>query len=344
MRPAYCYQAEIVGVDKDTHMVTVKQAQDGESPAHGIRLGASYAHPLSGSGSFSLPAVGATCFVLQPSDSSPGVIVSYTMPTGPQEGQKGGRIDVEPGDQALTGDERNFVIARANGIVEIGSSALCRSMYFPISNILDVYFDELNWKTGLGGLKWTGKDGEAVYEFRAALAPEQAATVYVRAGKTRGVQVQQANMIGSAGVALEFVVDPAGAGKVFGFHVGEDGNFSTESKGNGALSVVGSWMGEISDYVNLVVGKTINLTVRGDMLVDAPNETHVLKNALSVSAGGGIDLTSPRVTAGKGVLTPATRSTELILLLQQLLTEIGRPDVIAMLPWATIASKVVKVA
>jgi len=344
VKPAYCVQATIVGVDKDSHKVAIEWAQDGESPSTNVNLGAPYANPLAGSGNFSLPAQGSTCFVMMPSDESPPFVVSYTMPTGPGEGQSGGRITMEPGDQALTGNERNFVIARANGTIEIGATGLCKSMYFPIGNILDVYFDELHWKTGLGGLHWTGKSGEAVYSFTAALAPEKAATVYVKAGTTRGTHAPVGNMLNSEGIALEIVVDPEGAGKVFGFHVGVDGNVSMVTEKNVGLIIKGSWQGEIREYVDLLVQQTVNARVLDNVTLDALSMDLKLKTYLQAVANQKIVLDSPVVEAGRGALVPATRSQELILLLQQLCTGCGHPELIAALPWASICSKVVKVA
>jgi hypothetical protein len=77
-------------------------------------------------------------------------------------------------------------------------------------------------------------------------------------------------------INLEFIVAPEMGGKVFGFHVSQDGNYSVETTKNAAMLVTGSYIMDITDYIKLLSKANITIDAMRELTV------HSAKSAITV--------------------------------------------------------------
>jgi hypothetical protein len=84
---------------------------------------------------------------------------------------------------------------------------------------------------------------------------------------------------------LEFIVAPDMGGKVFGFHVSNDGNYSVDTSGNAALVVKGSYEMLISDYVKFTSGTNMNIEVVNKLEMKSATRNEEITGSTTVKSG-----------------------------------------------------------
>lgn len=178
----------------------------------GIQVGSPYLNFYNGEGIYAFPEVGAKCMVTIPSDSTPPFVSSFVMPTEnvdmtseeaptgtapsnlpPQKAGSptyaGGRPRVKPGDIWMRGRDGNFVIVHRGGVLQVGCSAVCQSLYIPLNQLLmDITRNYAHHNTG-GSVLWGVQEGgpvdaqptEYTHTFRL-LANSRTADVRIRMG------------------------------------------------------------------------------------------------------------------------------------------------------------------
>lgn len=313
-------KATIVDVNPTTHVAQVATAADGGGIVNDAVLGTPYAHARSGQGVATIPENGATCYLMYPSDSSPPVIIGYSMPTGPGEGEKGGRRDLNPGDTSITGDSRNFIMTRADGTVEIGSNAASSIMTFPVDNLIRMVFENMEWFSTLGRMQWKGdKDsGTSGYELAVNTGAGDASSVFIRAGTSpASTHPDRPTNLTNDDIYLEFVVDPSGNGKLFGMHISADGSYSIETEANAAVVIKGSYQGFIDDSASVEI-KTAATLKAESIDITAKDMSSSIDGTFEVNAGT-IALNSSTVRLGSGAQVPLVKADALVPILSALI-------------------------
>ena len=191
-----------------------------------VQVGAPYLHPDRGEGIYAFPEVGSKCVICLPSDGTAPFVLSFVMPPVtltpnteepdtktaegipaeaevPRYSFNGGRPRPKPGDIALRGRDGNFAVLHRGGVLQIGATALCQSIFIPVGNILtDISQNYRHYNSG-GAINWGVKAGPSETNPPTSLkqtfrlfADEEAATVRVAVGTFADTVVEPAGDAG----------------------------------------------------------------------------------------------------------------------------------------------------
>jgi len=117
-----------------------------------------YMHPQGGEGLYVMPEVGARCWVCWPSDAlSPFVLAYGPYASADQEAAtrwRSGREELRPGDIYLGTRDRNGIVIRRGGVLQVMSTPLAQRMYIPINNLIRDFCQNYGMHTFGGDLTW----------------------------------------------------------------------------------------------------------------------------------------------------------------------------------------------
>lgn len=128
-----------------------------------IQVASPYLHPRRGAGIFAVPEIGAKGLVCLPSDGFSPFLLCYVMPEVTRDDAAdgepgftyaGGRARYSPGDIIMRGEDGNTVVLRRGGVIEIGSTALARRFYIPISNVIADICSRYEMHSLGGNIRW----------------------------------------------------------------------------------------------------------------------------------------------------------------------------------------------
>ena len=106
-----------------------------EQPSYRVPIMSPYIDDQTSAGFKVCPRVGSICIAAQLSDGR-RCILGF-LPTDDTEGKMDAGFEpMVSGDMLFQGPEGNFVKIRSGGIVEIGSTPICSTIYLPIRNII----------------------------------------------------------------------------------------------------------------------------------------------------------------------------------------------------------------
>jgi len=247
---SYVLQGKIVGVNLANWTVDVISQFDRHRFA-GIQVGSMYLHYNNGEGAYVFPEVGAKCMVTVPSDSSPPYVSSFIMPVeyndqaapdapkGTQSNNQpnksstsatfsGGRPKAKPGDIWFRTRDGNFVILHRGGVLQIGCSEICQSIYIPLTDTLMQMTKNYAHHNHGGSVLWGIQEGPAyqdlpseyTHTFRI-LANDEEADVRVKVGKIHDPIIEPSGdggeqglldllSIGKEQIVVECVIAPKG--------------------------------------------------------------------------------------------------------------------------------------
>lgn len=99
---------------------------------------------------------------LQEDLKSPGTTASTGTATKKSvaASARAGRPFLNPGDIMMQTRDRNFVILRRGGVIQIGATPTCQSIYIPVRNYLRQFAENIDWTTPAGLLTWVVKRAE----------------------------------------------------------------------------------------------------------------------------------------------------------------------------------------
>jgi hypothetical protein len=114
-----------------------------------------YCHTAQGEGINFMPEVGSVCWFCVPSDNpTKGFVIGWGMPH--EAGSyRSGRELLNPGDLHFSSRDGNFIYIRRGGIIQIGATPLCQTVYLPIRNIVQHFCENYEIHTPGGDLTWT---------------------------------------------------------------------------------------------------------------------------------------------------------------------------------------------
>lgn len=332
------FRCRVLAVDPDTGLASVEN-EDGRGITHDVLVGQLSANPQQGAGIRIVPKRGNTGYVTFPDDGSRPFYFGEVMPLeGEGRRHAGGHYPpLREGDMLLSGTDRNYVILRDSGVVEIGAGPLASTLLFPTANLIRSVFANLEWVSPLGSLKWKeGEDGSAalvwfINEQRGGIGG--ASTVTIRAGKvTDGAHAQGSQVLDyGSGINLEFVV--GATGKVFGYHIDEVGQASTESDSNVFLTVRRAWEGRIGERALLNVGSGgVNVTSEGRIVIHGPGGFEMTVDSELVMKMASMKFESRHIKLGRGAMSPAVRADRLLPILVRLCMSTNNFDLLSDIP------------
>lgn len=117
-----------------------------------------YFHYMNGEGIYAQPEVGSMCWVCKPSSgrfATPFVLGFQSINDQDNDGFRGGRQTLNPGDVMLRTRDENFVILRRGGVLQMGATPTCQTMYIPLQNVLKQFCESYQLSTFGGDMLWT---------------------------------------------------------------------------------------------------------------------------------------------------------------------------------------------
>lgn len=151
-RPTRVWKARVLDVDIEKYTVTVVGMHEKKILA-GVPWGSPYQHPL-GEGDYSMPEVGAVCWVCDPSDGNTSFVVGWG-PVANDGDFSNNRKKLNPGDHYIGTRDGNDIILRRGGVLEMGSTPLCRRFFLPVGHFIKDFAENYELNTLGGQLSWT---------------------------------------------------------------------------------------------------------------------------------------------------------------------------------------------
>jgi hypothetical protein len=139
-----------------------------------IQVMSPYFHFASGEGIYVQPEVGALVWLCVPSGgrfSAPFVLGFQSAHDESNDGFRGGRQTLNPGDIMLRTRDENFIVLRRGGVVQIGATPTAQRFYIPIRNFIRDFCENYELFTFGGELTWITErddqttDGAALTKF-----------------------------------------------------------------------------------------------------------------------------------------------------------------------------------
>lgn len=119
-----------------------------------VPVGAPYTNYIGGEGMYIMPEVGATCWICWPSDGKHPFVLAYGPPVNEAGNWRGNRVDLSPGDIYMGTRDRNAVIIRRGGVVQVMASPLAQRYYIPVNNLIRDFCQNYELRTFGGDLTW----------------------------------------------------------------------------------------------------------------------------------------------------------------------------------------------
>lgn len=132
--PARLEVGVITGIDYENQSFEVRSEMS-EQPSYRIPIMSPYIDSTNAAGLKFCPEVGTTCIMATLSDGN-RCILGFLMMPDTNGSLDAGFTKMVSGDAFWQGPEGNFVRLRSGGILEIGSTPVCSSIYIPTRNIL----------------------------------------------------------------------------------------------------------------------------------------------------------------------------------------------------------------
>jgi hypothetical protein len=251
-----------------------------------------YLHFAGGEGITYMPEVGAICQVCFPSDTKPFILcflTTYergssgsdnvpTRPTSPDQTStplevtyQAGRPDMQQGDILLQTRDKNMLFLRRGGVVEIGSTAICKRYYIPLLNTIRDFCENYEMNSIAGDMGWTvqrsdtSPNGEAFAYFTLAsrnTGQDSLASVFLRVG-----HVDLTNR-------LQLLISP----KTINPKTGE---FSGDISFKLEITESGSVVCEVLQDVDITIKGSLTETIQGN------NTTEIQGNSSETINGSG---------------------------------------------------------
>lgn len=122
-----------------------------------IQLMSQYFHYVNGEGIYAMPEVGALAWLCKGStgERAESFILGFQAPHDESvDGFRDGRPALNPGDIMMATRDENFLILRRGGVVQVGATPICQTMYVPINNIIRHFCEKFEINAFGGELLW----------------------------------------------------------------------------------------------------------------------------------------------------------------------------------------------
>lgn len=145
--------ALIVDVNMRTWTVDL-MTQFSDKPLFGVPWTSPYLNSENGQGIFYVPEVGTQCLLVTPSDGDASPFVMGFLPIPKGDSFRANRIDMNPGDAGIMTRDGNYVLVRAGGVIQVGSTQTAQRMYLPVNNTVRDFAENYSLTTFGGELVW----------------------------------------------------------------------------------------------------------------------------------------------------------------------------------------------
>jgi len=352
--PAWIHKAAVTNVNLRNWTVDVLTEQDNEYHTE-LQVASPYFHTENGEGIYAMPEVGSICLLAKLSDEATPFILAFlgsfelegaqldnltdrageaanaeeetgttpttSMSTGAGQttnsaSARGGRPFLNPGDIMLRTRDKNFIVLKRGGVIQIGSTPTCQTVYVPILNCLRQFCENYEMITPGGLTTWAVQRQQ---NDPAGLAPIlYRMTIRDKAQNDKAdVQIKVGHI--SDTVRYEMEIAPQGIQVNDGAVTGSKLKMTIDVNGNQTFTMEGSLSYTIQGGRSYTVQGTDTLSVTGARSVEANSiqersrTTHTL-NALSSleDITGTKTIKAAMVMLGKAPSEPAVLGVKLL--------------------------------
>jgi hypothetical protein len=123
-----------------------------------IQVMSPYFHYANGEGIYVVPEVGALAWLCRPSAGRFGApfIMGFQAPFDTANANfSSGRQALNAGDIMMRTRDENFIILRRGGVIQIGATPTCQTLYVPIRNMIRHFCENFELNTFGGELLWS---------------------------------------------------------------------------------------------------------------------------------------------------------------------------------------------
>ena len=281
--PAWIERAQVVDIDPVRYRVRVRTEYTGRLVW--IPWLSAYGHHIRGEGSGVIPEVGALCLVLRPTDFSEPQIIGFSGMPSSDDGYRAGRPIGNPGDWYTRSRDGNYIAVLRGGIIDVAATPICRTIYFPASNLVRRLFENetLEWPGGLeehgvrSGVVASGSTPTyASYAYREFAQGEEVVRLGFGRVPSEDDRAIGAGLFGEAPPgAIVFTFDIS---NTLGIRADRDGN--TESVQKGGAHVV------VQKDMDLTIGGNFDVTVGGQLRIHWQDRADVVNGDSSIEVTG----------------------------------------------------------
>jgi hypothetical protein len=178
-KPAFIESARVVNVDAANYSVDILTDPPDQRYWGDMPFASPYMHHQGGEGVYAMPEVGARCWICWPSDALDPFVLAYGPYASAEDAAahrwRGGREELRPGDIYMGTRDRNGIVIRRGGVLQVMSTPLAQRMYIPINNLIrdfcqnygmHTFGGDLTWEVGSPAANAYG-DKETVWKLRA---------------------------------------------------------------------------------------------------------------------------------------------------------------------------------
>jgi hypothetical protein len=198
---------------------------------------------------------------------------------------RAGRPFLNPGDIMMQTRDQNFVILRRGGVIQIGATPVCQTIYIPLKNFLRQFCENYELSTPGGELLWdiqrqeNDPGGEAPVLYRLALrdkAQNDKADVQLKIGHV------------SDTIRYELQVAPQGITTADGTVSGSKFKMTVDNSGNQSFVISGSLTHTITGNRSATITGSDSVEITGSRTLRANSELielvqgHTLKSMSSL--------------------------------------------------------------
>ncbi len=194
---------------------------------------------------------------------------------------RGGRPYLNPGDIMIRTRDKNFLILRRGGVVQIGSTPTCQSIYIPINNFLRQFAENYETSTPGGMLFWNVErlendpGGEANIIYRLSLRD--------KAQNEKGdVQIKIGHV--DDDVRYELQIAPKGVNIQDGIITNSKLRMAIDKNGNQQIIMSGSLEYSIEQNRTTVIKGEDKTEVTGARTITALSQSTTLKESHELNA------------------------------------------------------------
>lgn len=294
-----------------------------------IQVMSSYFHYAGGEGIYVMPEVGSLAWLCKPSSGrfAPEFILGFAAPFDEDNvNYRAGRQNLNPGDIMLRTRDENFIILRRGGVIQIGATPTAQRIYVPIQNVIRDFAENYQLFTFGGELTWeTDRDDQTT--------DGSAPTKFSLKAKSKANESQHIAelTIGSHG---------EGSSTTLELTVWTDGSESREARAQLQISNEGDvtwnlekdWTTDVTGKYSVSSGDDMSLETSGSFQANAQGDASLesVVGNLTLAAGQKADMTAsvvatidaPLVKHGGGAISPIAKGTELMLLINAIVTAI----------------------
>ena len=327
--PFYCERAIVVDVNRSNWtcvLVTVNSAKTHRD----VQWASPYHHHLQGEGFHYMPEVGAHCFVASPVDGSPSFVMCFIAPPATKQATdddplrsttEGGsatdvtyqsnRLDLNPGDIALTTRDENFVILRRGGVVQLGATPLAQRLYLPIRNFIRDFCENYELATPAGEVSWIIDRPELDAAGKAPCSWSFHMREYA-ADKNATVRVRHLPLADAGGkkVAWEVQVAPNG--------VDPEGGAVSGATYTLLLLTDGTQTEMIGSNRSVTVKGNDQLEVKGSLAMSAEGPVELKGSTVMIGAQSTVMLEGTQMLLGQNAMEPGVLGNRLVQFLSGL--------------------------